>query len=55
VRFFRTDARGKRTAGGLFGLDGIHPTACGYAIIAQEFIEVMSRRAASSTTWISRG
>lgn len=41
VRFFRTDGRGKRIQGGLFGLDGIHPTACGYAIIAHEFIQVM--------------
>jgi len=26
---------------GLFSLDGIHPTNCGYAIMAQEFIDVM--------------
>jgi len=26
---------------GLFSLDGVHPTNCGYAIMAQEFINVM--------------
>jgi hypothetical protein len=41
VRFFRTDTRGQRVEGGLFGLDGIHPTACGYAVIAHEFVQVM--------------
>jgi lysophospholipase L1-like esterase len=47
VRFFRTDQQGRRSQGGLFGLDGIHPTACGYAIIAHEFIQAMR---ASGTT-----
>lgn len=30
-----------RTRGGLFSLDGIHPTTVGYAIVAQEFINIM--------------
>src|ERR1035437_1877130 len=29
--------------GGLFSLDGIHPTNTGYAIIANEFIKTMNR------------
>ena len=29
--------------GGLFSLDGIHPTNTGYGIIANEFIRVMNR------------
>ncbi len=33
--------------GGLFSLDGIHPTNTGYAIIANEFIHVMNRRLAT--------
>lgn len=38
--FFRSDARG-RTNGGLFSLDGIHPTTIGYGIMAQELINIM--------------
>src|SRR5262249_31660308 len=30
--------------GGLFSLDGIHPTNTGYAIIANEFIKALNRR-----------
>ncbi len=41
TRFLRIDAQGRRLTGGLFGLDGIHPSACGYALIAQEFINVI--------------
>jgi hypothetical protein len=42
TRFFTTDDHGKVLTGGLFGLDGIHPTTCGYGIVAQEFIDVMT-------------
>ncbi|WP_432523898.1 hypothetical protein [Kineococcus sp. SYSU DK006] len=41
TRFFGTDEAGNRTRGGLFGLDGIHPTTCGYGIVAQEFTRAM--------------
>jgi hypothetical protein len=30
--------------GGLFSLDGVHPTNIGYAVIANEFIKTMNRR-----------
>ena len=30
--------------GGLFSLDGVHPTNTGYAILANEFIEALNRR-----------
>ncbi|EKQ69077.1 hypothetical protein OsccyDRAFT_1686 [Leptolyngbyaceae cyanobacterium JSC-12] len=39
-RFFIANERG-RTQGGLFSLDGIHPTTIGYGILAQELINVM--------------
>lgn len=39
-RFFTSGPNG-RTKGGLFSLDGIHPTTIGYGIMAQEFIKVM--------------
>jgi len=40
TRFLRA-REGKRVAGGLFGLDGVHPTTAGYGLVAQEFIDVM--------------
>jgi hypothetical protein len=39
-RFYTSDATGRKT-GGLFSLDGIHPTTIGYGIMAQEFIKIM--------------
>lgn len=39
-RFFTSDEHGRIT-GGLFSLDGIHPTTIGYGIMAQEFIKIM--------------
>jgi len=39
-RFFTSDPTGRQT-GGLFSLDGIHPTTIGYGIMAQEFINIM--------------
>jgi hypothetical protein len=32
---------GRRTAGGLFSVDGVHPTTVGYGLVAQELITVM--------------
>jgi hypothetical protein len=40
TRFFLSGPQG-RTDGGLFSLDGAHPTTIGYGIIAQEVIRVM--------------
>jgi len=40
TRFFRASEQG-RTDGGLFSLDGVHPTTVGYGILAQEVIKVM--------------
>ena len=39
-RFYLSNANG-RIQGGLFSLDGIHPTTIGYGIIAQELINIM--------------
>ncbi|MGH4026217.1 MAG: hypothetical protein ACRDRV_16715 [Pseudonocardiaceae bacterium] len=39
-RFLTSDEHGRRT-GGLFSLDGVHPTTVGYGLIAQEIIDVM--------------
>jgi hypothetical protein len=40
--FLTSDATG-RHSGGLFSLDGTHPTTVGYGIIAQELIDIMVR------------
>ncbi|NJL63828.1 MAG: hypothetical protein HC903_20830 [Methylacidiphilales bacterium] len=39
--FFRSEVKKGRTQGGLFSLDGIHPTTVGYGIMAQEIIKIM--------------
>lgn len=40
TRFFRAGPQG-RTDGGLFSLDGIHPTTIAYGLVAQEAVKVM--------------
>ena len=40
TRFFRAGPEG-RTDGGLFSLDGVHPTTVAYGVLAQEVIKVM--------------
>jgi hypothetical protein len=40
-RFLTSDGRGGRATGGLFSLDGVHPTTIGYGLIAQELINIM--------------
>lgn len=39
--FLRTDKAGQRTTGGLFSLDGVHPTTVMYGLMAEEYIGVM--------------
>lgn len=39
--FFSTTRDGERVRGGLFSLDGVHPTTIAYGILAQEFINIM--------------
>lgn len=41
TQFFTTDDAGARRFGGLFGLDGVHPTTAGYGLIAHEFLTAM--------------
>jgi hypothetical protein len=42
TRFFLA-GRGGRTQGGLFSLDGVHPTTVGYGLLAQEVIRIMAK------------
>jgi hypothetical protein len=41
TRFFRSDRHG-RSQGGLFGLDGVHPTTSAYGIVASAFLDVLA-------------
>lgn len=41
TRFLTSDGRGGRASGGLFSLDGVHPTTITYGLIAQEVIAIM--------------
>ena len=41
TRFFRSDRSG-RLQGGLFGLDGVHPTASGYAVLTGAILDVLA-------------
>lgn len=45
-RFLSADSSG-RHEGGLFALDGVHPTTIGYGIVAQEIIRIMERAGVS--------
>jgi len=40
-RFLTADGHGGRATGGLFSLDGVHPTTVAYGLIAQEMINIM--------------
>jgi hypothetical protein len=40
THFFQSDSSG-RTDGGIFALDGIHPTTIGYGIVANEIVKIM--------------
>ena len=42
TRFFRSGPQG-RIDGGLFSLDGVHPTTIGYGVVAQEVIKILER------------
>ena len=44
TRFFRSGPGG-RTDGGLFSLDGVHPTTIGYGIVAREMTRLLSDHA----------
>ena len=49
TRFFLSNEAG-RIQGGLFGLDGIHPSITGYGILAQEILDVLAVAGATPHT-----
>jgi hypothetical protein len=40
-QYLVSDGRGGRATGGIFSLDGVHPTTVGYGLIAHELITIM--------------
>jgi hypothetical protein len=48
TRFFRSDRTGRRQ-GGLFGLDGVHPTTSGYGVVASALLDVLAASGVPST------
>ena len=43
IRYYGTDRKGNMKSGGLFSLDGVHPSAIGQGLIAWEFLKVMEK------------
>lgn len=41
TKYYHADTSGRLRQGGLFGLDGVHPSAIGQGLIAHEFLNVM--------------
>jgi hypothetical protein len=41
--YYTVDRRAQMSAGGVFSLDGVHPTAIGHGLIAQEFLNAMQQ------------
>ncbi|MFH0919101.1 MAG: hypothetical protein V1913_01955 [Fibrobacterota bacterium] len=44
-RYYHADVQGRLVRGGLFSLDGLHPTAIAQGLLAHEFIKVMEKEA----------
>jgi len=43
ILLLRTDEAGTRTGGGLFSLDGVHPSTIGYGLLAEVFLVEMQK------------
>jgi hypothetical protein len=41
TRYYHVDRSGRRLAGGIISLDGVHPTTIGQGLLAHEFLKVM--------------
>lgn len=49
TKFYRVSADGDITDGGVFSLDGIHPTVIGQGIIASEFLKAFKEKGSASS------
>lgn len=41
TKYYHANAQGQLTQGGIFSLDGVHPSAIGHGLLAHEFTQVM--------------
>jgi hypothetical protein len=49
TKYYHADSDGRLKQGGIFSLDGVHPTAIGHGLIAWEFLKVMKSAGAVGT------
>jgi hypothetical protein len=42
-RFFHAIGRGELEQGGIFSLDGVHPSAIGHGLVAHKFLQVLNQ------------
>lgn len=58
TRYLRTDKKqveqDRRFQGGVFSLDGVHPTTIGYGLVAYEFLKTMGEAARADQAWWGR-
>jgi hypothetical protein len=47
TKYYHADKQGRLRQGGLFSLDGVHPSAIGQGLIAHEFLKVMNQAGVS--------
>ncbi|WP_205502438.1 SGNH/GDSL hydrolase family protein [Rufibacter psychrotolerans] len=43
TKYYQTDNQGRIKQGGIFSLDGVHPSAIGHGLLAYEFMRVMEK------------
>jgi hypothetical protein len=43
TKYYHADEEGRLRQGGMFSLDGVHPTAVGHGIMAWEFLKAMNK------------
>ena len=41
--YYTVDRQSRMSAGGVFSLDGVHPTAIGHGLIAREFLDAFGK------------
>ncbi|WP_046867616.1 hypothetical protein [Microvirga massiliensis] len=52
--YYTVDRMARMSAGGVFSLDGVHPTAIGQGLLAREFLEVFNKAGVGTTRDLDR-
>ncbi len=55
TKYYHANAEGRLVQGGLFSLDGVHPSAIGQGLIAYEFLKVLARSSVGVDTELPWG